>query len=95
MRLLNILDNCTIYIEPHPDCDGNWIKYGGFPAIVTYHRGAYDTINQTYDGVYQWVKEYELELEDNVIEQYILDYWSSLNEEQFITKLIFPVKDNN
>ena len=91
-RLQNQIDPCTIYIEPHPECVGNWVSFGGFPAIITYHRGVYGTIQQTYELVYQWVRDHECVLEENVIEQYILDYWSSLNEEQFITKLIFPIK---
>jgi DNA-binding transcriptional MerR regulator/effector-binding domain-containing protein len=91
-RLLHQMDNLTIYIEPHPECVGSWVKFGGFPAIVTYHRGTYDAIKQAYNRVYQWAEENALELAENVIEQYVLDYWSSLNEEQFITKLIFPIR---
>lgn len=92
-RLDNDFKNCMLYFQSNPLCQGNWTEFGGFPAVITYHRGNPNIIQSTYQKVYEWAGRHNFELKDNVIEQYILDYWTTLEENMFIIKLIFPLKN--
>lgn len=68
-------------------------EYGGFLTVRSYHIGGLKTIGTTYERIFDWCREHRFELRGDVIERHILDICSTQNEEEFITELILPVKE--
>ena len=92
-RINNDFSDCTLYIQRNPLCknDDNLVDFGGFPSIVTYHRGNPNNINETYNKIYEWADKHCFVLGTHAIEQYILDWWTIMQTNLFVIKIIFPI----
>lgn len=92
-RLNLDFEKTVLYARANYLCGNHWVKFGGFPAITTYHRGRPGTIKATYDKIQEWAEEHSFRLGEQVIERYTIGYWTTLNEDIFITKIIIPLAE--
>lgn len=93
-RLSGDISQVDYYIAVHPDDpnDRETVTLGGYSAITAFHKGSYDTIGETYDKMFAWAKEHNFELRGDCLERYVTDYWSSYNEDLFVTEVMLPLK---
>lgn len=77
----------------HPCCCGtNEINFGGFLAATIYHVGSHDRIEESYQKLAEWAKAKGASLGPNVYERYVVDYWTTANEDEFVTEIILPIR---
>lgn len=57
-----------------------------------YHYGSYDGINTSYNKLFKWQQTSKYGFKGPVIERFVLDYWTSFDEDKFITELILPIE---
>jgi len=72
--------------------DCQTVKYGGFMAVSCYHIGSHETINETYDKIGRWTEAHGYQCSEESYERYVTDYWTTRNENQFVTEVIIQVK---
>ena len=65
--------------------------YGGFLAASCYHIGSHETINQTYKKIQRWCAANNYVYDQGSYERYITDFWTTNNEELFVTEIIVRV----
>ncbi len=84
----------TLLIQRHPlnpPCNEVEI-FGDFTAVMTYHKGSYNSLAQTYKSMEDWASKHNFCLKGNSIERYVTDYWSTDDEDQFVTEIFLPLK---
>lgn len=64
---------------------------GGYMVASCYHIGSYDTIYDAYNKIYNWSKSYGYKCAEDSYERYVTDYWTTRNEDQFVTEVIIRV----
>ena len=57
-----------------------------------YHYGSHDSLYLSYKKLIDWQKKSSYTFIGPVIERYVFDYWTSFDEEKFITELIVPIE---
>ena len=65
--------------------------YGGFLAASCYHIGSHETINQTCKKIQRWCTANNYDYDGGSYERYITDFWTTNNEELFVTEIIVRV----
>lgn len=65
--------------------------FGGFLAASCYHIGSHETINQTYKKIQRWCAANNYVHDAGAYERYITDFWTTNNEELFVTEIIVRV----
>lgn len=75
--------------------ESNNIKqFGGRNAICTINIGPHaTTIHEAYEIIKRWAHDHDTELSDTTIEEYMVDTFTSMDEERFVTRVIVPLKD--
>lgn len=73
------------------DSDLNFHLKPEFCASL-YHYGSYDRINLSYKKLLDWQKTSYYRFKGPVIERFVFDYWTSFDEDKFITELILPIE---
>lgn len=84
----------TLLIKNHPHEDASPLvaDIPGFTAVACYHRGLHNEIATTYEKIKTWAKEHNFLLRGDVIERYVIDYWSIKNKDWFLTEVYFPLQ---
>lgn len=70
----------------------NQCTFGGFMAATLYHIGPHNKIEESYQKLAAWGKTKGVKFGSNVYERYVVDYWTTRNENEFVTELIVPLK---
>lgn len=84
--------NVKIMQEPILEYKEEQIKIlGGYMVASCYHIGSYDNIYKTYEKIYKWAKDYGYKCAEECYERYVTDYWTTRNEDQFVTEIIIRV----
>jgi|GEM_PF-4256269 len=65
---------------------------GGHPAAIAKFIGSYDQIPAIYQGLKEWAAEHQVPIRGDSYERYLVDSWSTSNEEEYITEIIMPLK---
>lgn len=65
----------------------------GFYASV-YHIGSHDNLSESYHEIEAWCQKQGYQLGAYSIERYLVDYWISEDEENFVTEILIPVEKN-
>lgn len=73
------------------DSDLNFYLEPNFCACL-YHYGSYDSLYLSYRKLIDWQKKSSYKFIGPVIERFVLDYWTSFDENKFITELIVPIE---
>lgn len=86
----------SLFIKNHDAEDNlpNIKEVGGFSAVVCYHKGSYSTIHNTYEKMKRWASDHNFILKGNSIERYVIDYWSTINEDWIVTEIFLPLENN-
>lgn len=84
----------TLLIKNHPHDDSSPLvtEVPGFTAVACYHQGLHNEIAATYEKMKAWAKEHNFVLRGDVIERYVIDYWSIKNKDWFLTEVYFPLQ---
>lgn len=66
----------------------------GRKYIKFIHKGSYDTIENTYRQIYyQWLYKLDFQIDSSpIIEVYVKDSNSTKNESDYLTEILFPIK---
>lgn len=62
--------------------------------LSTYHKGSHKNIIESYNKAKIFAKEKDYILGENSIERFVLDYWTTTNEDDFVTEILLPIKNN-
>lgn len=73
------------------DSDLNFHLEPNFCACL-YYYGSYDSLYLSYKKLMDWQKKSSYKFIGPVIERFVFDYWTSFDEEKFITELIVPIE---
>lgn len=68
------------------------IDVGGIMVASTYHIGSHHNLNEAYDKILHWIKINNYECLGYSIERYLLDYWTTYNQDEFVTEVILPIQ---
>lgn len=61
-------------------------------AATIYHVGSHDRIEESYQKLAEWAKAKGASLGPNVYERYVVDYWTTAKEDEFVTEIILPIR---
>ena len=86
MKLLQIM-------FPNTKSRDNTVLFGGFLALSTYHIGSTANVSNDYLRMKQWADEHCFALRGDCYERHVLDVYSTASEENFVTELLLPVRD--
>lgn len=86
------LEVCLPVIKPDGFECKELRRFGGVLAASTIHVGAYSTMERTYQYLESWITENGYKIIGAPIEYYLMDISNTFCEEQYITKIHFPVK---
>ncbi|MBU5668841.1 MerR family transcriptional regulator [Peptoniphilus sp. MSJ-1] len=63
--------------------------------LSTYHLGPHKTIKESYKRAFDYAKEKGYELFPGSIERFVLDYWTTTNEKEFVTEILILITNYN
>ncbi|WP_040191517.1 MerR family transcriptional regulator [Clostridium culturomicium] len=85
--------NIRIMQETILKCDADKsIEYGGEMVISCYHIGSHSTIDETYKKIQDFISEYGYKCDEEVYERYVTDYWTTQDENKFVTEVFVKIK---
>lgn len=67
------------------------IRMGGYMVASCYHIGSHETIHEAYKKVSHWADTHGYKCTEECYERYVTDYWTTRNEEQFVTEVMVRV----
>ncbi|RMC95285.1 MerR family transcriptional regulator [Clostridium autoethanogenum] len=67
------------------------VNFGDVKAVSTIHIGKYSDINLTYLKLVKWCYENSIVLQGSAIEKYLIDPWSTDNEQNYVTRIFLPI----
>lgn len=62
--------------------------------LSSYYLGDPAEICQQYKKMLLWAKEHDYQCSDEVYERYVIDYWSTMNVDNFVIELLIPAEKN-
>jgi DNA-binding transcriptional MerR regulator len=66
-------------------------NFGGLSAVAAIHKGSYATISKSYTAILDRLSELGLTIRGDAFEKYIIDPWSTVEPDNFVTEIIFPL----
>ncbi len=66
-------------------------SFGGHMVVSCYHIGAHETIDATYQKICDWITNHGYRCDEESYERYVTDYWTTRNENQFVTEVVVKV----
>lgn len=82
-----------IPINKTKEIEGIVRRVDGFKAVVTTHYGKYSNIGESYELAYKFAKEQGHKFNGKVIHNNIVDMSTTINEDEYITEVVFPIRD--
>lgn len=58
--------------------------------LSTYHSGPHEGLYKAYDRIEKWAKKHQYHLAEYSIERYVIDYWSTVRPDIFVTEILIP-----
>ena len=71
--------------------DTNQMTFGGGMYATVYHIGSLKTIDEEYNRIEEWAHNRGYKCGPECYERYVVDYWATRNEEEFVVEIIVPV----
>lgn len=69
------------------------MKFGGFNAVCAYHIGDMSNISITYNKLVSWANDHNFNLRGDCLERHIIDIYSTLDSNIFVTELLLPLDE--
>ncbi len=66
---------------------------GGVMAATVYHLGPLEEIGRAYAKIRDWAAARGYECGPESYERYVVDYWTTRNQEEFVTEVIVPLAE--
>ncbi|QDW73533.1 MerR family transcriptional regulator [Lachnospiraceae bacterium KGMB03038] len=86
------LEVCLPVIKPDGFQCRELRQFGGFLTASTIHIGPYSKSRKTYQYLEEWIGDNGYEITGPPLEYYLMDISNTFSEEQYLTKIHFPVK---
>lgn len=67
-------------------------KFGGFKAVTAIHYGSYNNMIDAYRKINKFIYENGYEICGEPIDNYLIDIMNTIDEENYVTELIIPIK---
>ena len=67
------------------------MEFGGFMVASCYHIGSYENIDETYEKIKLWADKNGYTCSEESYERYVTDYWTTKNEEGFVTEVMLRI----
>ena len=81
-----------IGVSEEREIEGLVRKFGGFKAVTAVHYGSYDNMIEVYRKMNKYIYENGYEIYGQPIDNYLVDIINTVDEENYVTELIIPVK---
>ncbi|WP_348922599.1 MerR family transcriptional regulator [Enterococcus rotai] len=65
---------------------------GGQMFLSSYHIGDLTNLAQQYKKMQSWAKENNYRCKNEVYQRYVIDYWSTMNVDNFVVELLIPAE---
>lgn len=82
----------TMY--PNSKSQDNTRNFGGFLALACYHFGSTENIQESYERMLRWAESHRFVLRGDCCERHVLDVYSTGREENYVTELLLPLKED-
>ena len=86
------LELCIPVIKPEGFKSDNLRLFGGELAVGVMHYGHYRDMERTYDYLKEWIAKHGYEINGPAYEYYYCDLGTTFDENEYMTKIYFPVK---
>ena len=85
-----------LYIRPHPLSRSVLDEeiVGGFCALTCYHRGPFAQAEEAYEKIKAYASAHVLPLRGDSFERSVIDWWSTMQEDEFLLEIICPTKED-
>ncbi|MFW5779957.1 MAG: GyrI-like domain-containing protein, partial [Bacillota bacterium] len=71
------------------------LKFITLPAVKTAatieHKGSYDTLCESYNRIFKWVKDNNYKIAGNPRESFIDGIWNKENPDEWLTEIQIPI----
>lgn len=92
-KMEGVCSKSRIMQETILKCDEDkTMEYGGAMFICCYHIGAHSNIEESYKKIQDFISSGSYECEEQVYERYVTDYWTTQDEDKFVTELLVKIK---
>jgi len=86
------LEVCVPVYESLPN-NKNFKTFGGYKAVTAMHVGSHSKIITTHIKALKWINQHGYEVAGPVSEEYIISPIDVKNENEYLTKIIIPIKE--
>ncbi|MCR4601328.1 MAG: MerR family transcriptional regulator [Clostridia bacterium] len=96
-RIEGITSDVTLIQECYPGTSSskNLRTIDGFMAVSAYHLGPLSQIAATYRRALDWARAHRLSLLGSSYERYVIDIYTSDDQEDYVTEILLPVECDN
>lgn len=96
-RMNGVMSDVTLIQECYPNTRSskNLRTIEGFLAVSAYHLGRLSEIRETYERAIQWAREHSLNLVGSSYERYVIDIYTSDEQDEYVTEILLPVDCDN
>lgn len=94
-RIHSNVKQMTLLQTMYPDSGiyDNAMPFGGFLSAACYHIGSRSDIASTYQKIIDWCSAHHFALRGDSFERHVLDGYSVIKENQFVTEVLLPFAD--
>lgn len=96
-RMAGVPSEVTLIQECYPGASSskNLRTIEGFLAVSVYHLGRLSRIRESYERAVSWAREHGLELAGSSYERYVIDIYTSDEQDEYVTEILLPVVCDN
>lgn len=96
-RISGVTSDVMLIQEAYPNTKGsdNIRTIEGFLAVSAYHLGRLSEIAETYRRAVKWANAHELKLVGSSYERYVIDIYTSDDQDEYVTEVLLPVDSDS
>jgi DNA-binding transcriptional MerR regulator len=84
--------DCYTAILKEPGGSGGAEMVGEYEAVVAVHRGSYSSLGVSYRRAQAWAADRGIRLAGPCWERYLIDPWSTLVVDHYVTEILLPIQ---
>lgn len=88
-KSMKIIQNFLLKCKPEKT-----VEFGGSLFASCYHIGSHRHINETYKKMKKWMELHNYKCEGLSYERYVVDYWTTKDQEKYVTEILVEIKNN-
>ncbi|QIB68771.1 MerR family transcriptional regulator [Aminipila butyrica] len=92
-RIEGTFNELDIYVPIYDEIthSDSILDFGGFKAVSLVHIGTYADIHLSYLKLIHWCHENKILPLGSSIEKYLIDPWSTNDEQKYVTEIVLPI----